>query len=161
MTTNIGQILTRADIAGLANVAQTVSGATGAAGAPGGGFGDLESVLKFIERVVPLIEQAGTTIMKMQSFEAAHPAQQVIESPPQPPPPQLPSQPSPNPQPEPAKAAPTISTMKVYSAALGALSDLSKMDPELSVAAALTMARDYKDMILPLIEEKLPELYNE
>ena len=48
--------------------------------------------------------------------------------------------------------------MKVYAAALGALVDLQKMDPEMSIAAALTMARDYKDMLLPMIEEKLPDL---
>jgi len=58
----------------------------------------------------------------------------------------------------PAAVAPKISSMKVYAAALGALVDLQKMDPELTVAAALTMARDYKDMLLPMIEEKLPDL---
>ena len=155
MTTNagIGQILTRADIAGLANVVEKVSGATGAAGGPGGGFGDLEGILKFIERVVPLIEQAGNTIMKMQTFDAAQPAQQIIETPAQLPPPQL------LPQLSPDKPAQTLSTMKIYSAALGALNDLSKMDPNLTVAAALTMARDYKEILLPMIEKKLPELF--
>jgi len=58
----------------------------------------------------------------------------------------------------PAAAAPKISPMKVYAAALGALVDLQKMDPDMSIAAALTMARDYKDMLLPMIEEKLPDL---
>ena len=38
------------------------------------------------------------------------------------------------------------------------MADLEKMDPELSIGAALKLARDYKDMILPIIEEKLPEL---
>jgi len=154
LTTNIGQILTRADIPGLVETARTVSGVGTVVGGGGGGLGDLEGVLRFIERVVPLFEQAGTMLIKLQNQDAAvAETDQVIRSEPQmvmPPPP-------PPPRPE-VIAAPKISPTKVYAAALGALNDLQKMDPELSVAAALTLAREYKDMILPMIEEKLPQL---
>jgi len=154
LTTNIGQILTRADIPGLVETARTVSGVGTVVGGGGGGLGDLEGVLRFIERVVPLFEQAGTMLIKLQNQDvAAAEVDQVIRSDPQmvvPPPP-------PPPRPE-VIAAPKISPTKVYAAALGALNDLQKMDPELSVSAALTLAREYKDMILPMIEEKLPQL---
>ena len=150
MTTNIGQILTRADIPGLVETARTVSGVGTAVGGGGGGLGDLEGVLRFIERVVPLFEQAGTMLIKLQNQDAAvAETEQVIRSDPQ--------MVMPPPRPE-VIAAPKISPTKVYAAALGALNDLQKMDPELSVAAALTLAREYKDMILPMIEEKLPQL---
>ena len=149
MTTNIGQILTRADIPGLVEVAKGITGVSGAVSGGGGGIGDLEGVLRFIERVVPLFEQAGTMLIKLQNQDAVEQPDQVVMSDPQ----MVAA-----PQRPPAAAAPRISSMKVYAAALGALVDLQKMDPELSVAAALTMARDYKDMILPMIEEKLPQL---
>ena len=149
MTTNLGQILTRADIPGLVEVAKGITGGGGVVSGGGGGIGDLEGVLRFIERVVPLFEQAGTMLIKLQNQDAVEQPDQVVMSDPQmvaaPPPP-------------PAAAAPKISPMKVYAAALGALVDLQKMDPEMSIAAALTMARDYKDMLLPMIEEKLPDL---
>jgi hypothetical protein len=155
LTTNIGQILTRADIPGLVEVAKGITGVSGAVGGGGGGIGDLEGVLRFIERVVPLFEQAGTMLIKLQNQDAAEQPDQVdqvvMTNPP------MVVAPS-DPPGRTAPAAPRISSMKVYAAALGALVDLQKMDPELTVAAALTMARDYKDMILPMIEEKLPDL---
>ena len=153
MTPNFGEVLTRADIPGLVDIAKSVSGVSNAVGGSGGGFGDLEGVLRFLERAVPLFEQAGATLMKMRTMEAQAPEQQqqVMVSTPAPPPP------APGPGPT-VIVAPKLSPIKVYSAALGALADLEKMDPELSVGAALQLARDYKDMILPMIEEKLPEL---
>ena len=153
-TPNFGEVLTRADIPGLVDVARSVAGVGNAAGSGGGGFGDLEGVLRFLERAVPLFEQAGTTLMKMRAMDAQSPdeQQQVMVSTPTPPPP--PAQ-APGPT---VIVAPKLSPIKVYSAALGALADLEKMDPELSIGAALKLARDYKDMILPMIEEKLPEL---
>jgi len=155
MTTNIGQILTRADIPGLVEVARGAAGVSGAVSGGSGGLGDLEGVLRFIERVVPLFEQAGTMLMKLQNQDiAAAEVDQVIRSDPQ----MVTAPPPPRPE---VIAAPKISPTKVYAAALGALNDLQKMDPELSVAAALTLAREYKDMILPMIEEKLPQLYEE
>jgi hypothetical protein len=152
-TPSFGEVLTRADIPGLVDVAKSVAGVSNAVGGSGGGFGDLEGVLRFLERAVPLFEQAGATLMKMRTMEAQAPEQQqqVMVSTPAPPPP------APGPGPT-VIVAPKLSPIKVYSAALGALADLEKMDPELSVGAALKLARDYKDMILPMIEEKLPEL---
>jgi len=152
LTTNIGQVLTKADIPGLGEVARGAAGVSGAVSGGSGGLGDLEGVLRFIERVVPLFEQAGTMLIKLQNQEAAAEVDQVIRSDPQ-----MVTAPPPPPRPE-VIAAPKISPTKVYAAALGALNDLQKMDPELSVSAALTLARDYKDMILPMIEEKLPQL---
>ena len=153
-TPNLGEVLTRADIPGLVDVARSVSGVSNAVGSSGGGFGDLEGVLRFLERAVPLFEQAGATLMKMRAMDAQTPdeQQQFMVSTPTPPPP--PAQ-APGPT---VIVAPKLSPIKVYSAALGALADLEKMDPELSIGAALKLAREYKDMILPMIEEKLPEL---
>ena len=71
MTTNIGQILTRADIPGLVETARTVSGVGTAVSGGGGGLGDLEGVLRLIERFVPLFEQAGTMLIKLQNQDAA------------------------------------------------------------------------------------------
>ena len=150
MTTNFGEVLTRADIPGLVDAAKAVSSVGSGVSGSGGGFGDLEGVLRFLERAIPLFEQAGATIMKMQNFEAAEPQQMMTTAPPPPaPPPQPPGQ---------VVGAPKISPIKVYAAALGALVDLEKMDPELSVSNALKLAKDYKDMILPMIEEKIPDL---
>jgi len=149
MTTNLGQILTRADIPGLVEVAKGIAGGSGAVSGGGGGIGDLEGVLRFIERVVPLFEQAGTMYIKLLKEDAVEQPEQGVMSDPQKV--AAPLRP-------PAAAAPKISPMKVYAAALGALVDLQKMDPDMSIAAALTMARDYKDMLLPMIEEKLPDL---
>jgi len=153
LTTNIGQILTRADIPGLVEVARGAAGVSGAVSGGSGGLGDLEGVLRFLERAVPLFEQAGAMLMKLQNQDAAAAeGEQVIRSDPQ-----TVTAPAPPPRPD-VIAAPKISPTKIYAAALGALNDLQKMDPELSVSAALTLARDYKDMILPMIEEKLPLL---
>lgn len=154
-TPNFGEVLTRADIPGLVDVAKSVAGVTNAVSGGGSGFGDLEGVLRFLERAVPLFEQAGATLMKMRTMEAQAPdqQQQVMVSTPAPPP--APATPGPGPA---VIVAPKLSPIKVYAAALGALADLEKMDPELSVASALKLAREYKDMILPMIEEKLPEL---
>ena len=152
-TPNFGEVLTRADIPGLVDVARSVSGVSNAVGGSGGGLNDLEGILRLLERAVPLFEQAGTTLMKMRAMDAQAPdQQQVMVSTPAPPPP-----PAPGPGPT-VIVAPKLSPIKVYSAALGALAELEKMDPELSIGAALKLAWDYKDMILPMIEEKLPEL---
>jgi hypothetical protein len=155
LTPNFGEVLTRADIPGLVDVARSVSGVSNAVGGSGGGLNDLEGILRLLERAVPLFEQAGATLMKMRAMDAQAPEQQqqVMVSTPAPPPPP----PAPGPGPT-VIVAPKLSPIKVYSAALGALADLEKMDPELSIGAALKLARDYKDMILPMIEEKLPEL---
>ena len=150
LTTNFGEVLTRADIPGLVDAAKTVSSLGSGVSGTGGGFGDLEGVLRFLERAIPLFEQAGATIMKMQNFEAAEPQQMMTTAPAPPPPP-----------PQPAGqvvVTPKISAIKVYAAALGALVDLEKMDPELSVSNALKLAKDYKEMILPMIQEKIPDL---
>jgi hypothetical protein len=152
LTTNFGEVLTRADIPGLVDIAKSVSGVSNAVGGSGGGLNDLEGILRLLERAVPLFEQAGATLMKMKAMDAQAPDQpQVMVSTPAPPPP------APGPGPT-VIVAPKLSPIKVYSAALGALADLEKMDPELSIGAALKLARDYKDMILPMIEEKLPDL---
>jgi hypothetical protein len=148
-TTNFGEVLTRADIPGLVDAAKAVSSVGSGVSGTGGGFGDLEGVLRFLERAIPLFEQAGATIMKMQNFEAANPQQTMTTAPAPPPPPQPPGQ---------VVVTPKISPIKVYAAALGALVDLEKMDPELSVSNALKLAKDYKEMILPMIEEKIPDL---
>ena len=149
-TTNFGEVLTRADIPGLVDAAKAVSSVGSGVSGTGGGFGDLEGVLRFLERAIPLFEQAGATIMKMQNFEAAEPQQMMTTAPAPPPPPHNP--------PGQVVVTPKISPIKVYAAALGALVDLEKMDPELSVSNALKLAKDYKEMILPMIEEKIPDL---
>jgi hypothetical protein len=154
VTNNVGQVLSKADIPGLM---ESVAAATGNA-APSNALGDIETILKFFERAVPLFEQASQTLMRMQSFERQDPNQQyqsqgVIETMPSP----ITPTPNPTPNPEPKK----ISGIKVYSAALGALNDLNKLDPDLTVSAALEMARNYKETLLPMIEEKLGDLYED
>ena len=153
MTPNFGEVLTRADIPGLVDIAKSVAGGGNAVSGSSGGLSDLEGILRLLERGVPLFEQAAATLMKMRAMDAQAPEQQqqVMVSTPTPPPP------APGPGPT-VIVAPKLSPIKVYSAALGALADLEKMDPELTIGAALKLARDYKDMILPLIEEKLPDL---
>ena len=83
MTTNIGQILTRADIPGLVEVAKGITGVSGAVSGGGGGIVDLEGVLLFVARVVPLFEQAGTMLIKLQNQDAAEQPDQVVMSDPQ------------------------------------------------------------------------------
>ena len=153
MTPNFGEVLTRSDIPGLVDIAKSVAGGGNAVSGSSGGLSDLEGILRLLERGVPLFEQAAATLMKMRAMDAQAPEQQqqVMVSTPTPPPP------APGPGPT-VIVAPKLSPIKVYSAALGALADLEKMDPELTIGAALKLARDYKDMILPLIEEKLPDL---
>ena len=81
MTTNFGEVLTGADIPGLVDAAKAVSSVGSGVSGSGGGFGDLEGVLRFLERAIPLFEQAGATIMKMQNFEAAEPQQMMTTAP--------------------------------------------------------------------------------
>jgi hypothetical protein len=157
MTTEYGQVFTRADIVSAVESVKAVSGVANTVSGGGGGLGDLERVLAFVERAVPLFEKAASTMMQMRGFEAG-----------QQPNPETPrpyvdveaiSPPAPAPAPPPpVVVAPRISPIKVYSAALGALADLEKLDPDLTVKKALVMARDYKEMILPKIEELIPSL---
>ena len=154
VTNGVGQVLSRGDIPAIAESIAGVAQSAGA-GSPNT-LGDIETILKFFERAVPLFQQASETLMRMQGFERGtqEPNYQmpgVVET--------LQTPTAPNPQPTPE--AKQISAIKVYSAALGALNDLSKLDPDLTITAALEMARDYKQTLLPLIEEKIPELYQD
>jgi hypothetical protein len=160
MTTNMGQVFTRADIVGAIETVKAVSSVANTVS--GSGLGDLERVLSFVERAVPLFEKAASTMMQMRGFETGQ--RPNLESP-QPyvdveplPLPAAPPAPAPAPAPAPVVGAPRISPIKVYSATLGALADLEKLDPDLTVAQALVMARDYKEFLLPKIEELIPSL---
>ena len=154
---NMGQVFTRADVAGAIESVKAVSGVANTVSGNSGGLGDLERVLGFIERAVPLFQKAASTMMEIRGYEAG---QSPNKETPQPyldieavSPPPLPPAPPP-----PVVITPQISPIKVYAAALGALADLEKLDPNLTVKKALVMARDYKALILPKIEEMIPSL---
>jgi len=157
MTTEFGRVFTRADIVSAVESVKAVSSVASSisAGTGGSGLGDIERVLGFIERAVPLFEKAASTMMQLRGYEAgqrpnAETPQPYMDVEPLPLPPA--------PAPGPVASSPRVSPIRVYAAALGALADLEKLDPNLTVSKALVMAREYKEMILPKIEEIIPTL---
>jgi len=156
------QIFRRADITGAG--AAAVEAPT-VIGDGGGGIQSLESMLRQVEgmegtitRFLELFERFGNQMMKMRGFEAAGGGQGAgtpdleeteplratesrVSSPSQPPVP-------------PVIDFPEMA-QKVYSLALGALAQLPQ---ELTIADALTMARDRKSFVVPVIEAELRKL---
>jgi len=143
-------VLRAADLRGLAQAAMPLLPSGGA------GLGDIEKMLSFVERAVPLFEKFSSTMLAMKQFEAngsgaAPGVNQEIwegEAPP------LRAAPPPRQTVQPV-AAPAIDAHKVYSALLGAMAQA----PEgMLVSDALVLARDHKEMILPQIEAELKNL---
>ena len=125
----------------------------------GGGLGDIEKMLSFVERAVPLFEKFSQSMMAMRQFEAAgkgatpEGSDEIWEGMP----PDMRGNPPPARQSIQPIAAPTpeIDPQKVYSALLGAMAQA----PEgMTVAEALVLARDHKELILPQIAAELKKL---
>jgi len=160
------QIFRRADITGATAAAEIPTAVSNG----GGGIQSLESMLRQVEgmegtitRFLELFERFGNQMMKMRGFEAAKGGQgggdpgavdpgaveteplrateSRVASPSQPPVPPVIDYPE--------------MAQKVYALALGALAQLPQ---ELTIAEALTMARDRKTFVVPVIEAELRKL---
>jgi len=152
------QIFRRADIVGAVVEAPPV------VGNGGGGIQSLESMLRQVEgmegtitRFLELFERFGNQMMKMRRSEAASGDQGAGIADPV--------------ETEPLRATesrvlPPVQSVppeinypemaqKVYSLALGALAQLPQ---ELTIAEALTMARERKNVVVPVIEAELRKL---
>ena len=145
-------VLRAADLRGLAQAALPLlpSG--------GGGLGDIEKMLSFVERAVPLFEKFSSTMMAMRQFEgnrsgsAPGENQEILEGGP---PADMRAAPPPRQTIQPVAAAPAIDPQRVYAALLGAMAQA----PEgMTVADALVLARDHKELIIPQIEAELNNL---
>jgi len=153
------QIFRRADIVGAVVEAPTV------VGNGGGGIQSLESMLRQVEgmegtitRVVELFERFGNQMMKMRRSEAASGDQGAgiadpVETEPLSAPESRVS--TPGQPPVPLVIDYPEMAQKVYALALGALEQLPQ---ELTIAEALTMARDRKTFVVPVIEAELRKL---
>jgi len=144
-------VLRAADLRGLAQAAIPLL-PKGAAG-----LGDIEKMLSFVERAVPLFEKFSSTMMAMKQFEGngsgAAPGvnQEVWEGAPG----DMRAAPPPRQTIQPVTAPPGIDAQKVYSALLGAM---AQAPDGMTVADALILARDHKELIIPQIEAELKNL---
>ena len=146
--------LRAADLRGLAQAAAPLL-------PPGTGLGDIEKILGFVERAVPLFEKFSQSMMAMKQFEGANGHQgaangvnnEIWEDMP----PDMRAAPRPKQtiQPVTAVSSPAIDPLKVYSALLGAMAQA----PEgMLVSDALILAREHRELILPQIEAELNNL---
>ena len=171
---NLPEVITRADLANLARAGESICGSSLFNGDSSNWFDLIETALKFADRFNSQLERAVTTINAVQGMKNTGedagmtdngpltPRLDDFTQPYRPPPREAviqdPPEPEPQPQPQPA---PQIPAQKLYREALGALADLEKMDPNLTVSNALIMAREYKTMILPMIEQRLEQIMAE
>jgi len=144
-------VLRAADLRGLAQAALPLlpSG--------GGGLGDIEKMLGFVERAVPLFQKFSETMMAMKQFEGAGTGaapgvnQEIWEGD------APPGRPAPPPRQtvQPVAPPPEIDPQRVYALLLGAMAQA----PEgMSVADALTLARENKDLMIGQIAAELKNL---
>jgi len=144
-------VLRAADLRGLAQAAMPLLPSGGA------GLGDIEKMLSFVERAVPLFEKFSQSMMAMKQFEGngsgAAPGvnPEIWEG--DAPPPR--AAPPPRQNVQPVAAPPEIDAHKVYAALLGAM---AQAPDGMTVADALILARDHKELILPQIEQELKNL---
>jgi hypothetical protein len=123
----------------------------------GGGFGDIEKMLGFVERFIPLFEKFSSSMMAMRQHDAAGSRSgaavndEIWES-------DMPAgraAPAPRQTIQPVAPPAEIDAHKVYSALLGAMAQA----PEgMTVADALVLAREHKGLIIPQIEAELKNL---
>lgn len=142
-------VLRAADLRGLAQAAMPLL-------PQGAGLGDIEKMLGFVERAVPLFEKFSQSMMAMRQFEAngsgAAPGvnQDIWEGGP----PDMRAAPPPRQTVQPV-APPEIDAHKVYAALLGVMAQA----PEgMTVQDALILARDHKSLIIPQIAAELKNL---
>jgi len=153
------QIFRRADIAGAAEV-PTLAGNGG-----GGGIQNMESILrqfegieKTITRFAELFERIGNQALKMRGFEAGSAGLRPVDTEGADPEPMRPSEPQISHSslpPVPPKIDLPDLAQKVYSLALGAMAQLPQ---DMTIAEALMMAREKKNILLPVIEGELKKL---
>lgn len=144
-------VLRAADLRGLAQAALPLlpSG--------GGGLGDIEKMLGFVERFVPLFQKASETLMAMRQFEGARAGaapgenQEIWEGDAPPgrgaPPPRQTVQP--------VAPPPEIDPQRVYALLLGAM---AQAPDGMSVADALALARENKELMIGQIAAELKNI---
>jgi len=144
-------VLRAADLRGLAQAAMPLLPSGGA------GLGDIEKMLGFFERVVPLFEKFSNTLQAARQFEANGSGaasvvnDEIWEGAPS----DMRAAPPPRQTVQSVVPPPAIDAQKVYSALLGAMAQA----PEgMTVADALILARDHKELIIPQIEAELKNL---
>jgi len=153
------QIFRRADIAGAAEV-PTIVGNGG-----GGGIQNIESILRQFEGIetavrtfADLFERIGDQLLKMRGFEAGSAGLRPVDTEGADPEPMRTSEPlitqAPLPPVPPRIDVPDLA-QKVYSLALGAMAQLPQ---DMNIAEALMMAREKKNILLPVIEGELKKL---
>ena len=144
-------VLRAADLRGLAQAALPLLPSGGA------GLGDIEKMLGFVERAVPLFEKFSQTMMAMKQFEGNGPGaapgvnQEIWEGDA----PDIRGAPAPRQTIQPVKPTPEIDPQRVYALLLGAMAQA----PEgMSVADALALARDNKDLMIGQIAAELKNI---
>lgn len=154
--------LRAADLRGLAQAAAPLL-------PPGTGLPDIEKILGFAERFVPLVQKFSESLMAMRQFEGANGHQgaangvnnEIWDDMP----PDMRGAPLPRQTVQPVHpttatttttATPTvIDPQKVYSALLGAMAQA----PEgMLISDALILAREHKELIIPQIEAELHKI---
>jgi len=144
-------VLRAADLRGLAQAALPLLPSGGA------GLGDIEKILGFVERAVPLFQKFSETMMAMKQFEGnkagAEPGvnQEIWEG--DGPPGR--AAPPPRQTVQPAAPAPEIDPQRVYALLLGAM---AKAPEGMSVSDALALARENKDLMIGQIAAELENL---
>jgi hypothetical protein len=153
-------VLRAADLRGLAQAAMPLL-------PQGAGLGDIEKMLAFVERAVPLFEKFSQSMMAMRQFEGGGSGAAPGENPEiwEGGPPDMRAAPPPRQTVQPvhpttaatpiAATPPDIDAHKVYAALLGAM---AQAPPDMLVSDALILARDHKALIIPQIEAELKNL---
>jgi len=144
-------VLRAADLRGLAQAALPLLPKGGA------GLGDIERILGFVERAVPLFEKFSSTLMAMKQFEGAGAGAEPGVNPEiwEGDAPDMRGAPPPRQTVQPVASPPEIDPQRVYALLLGAMSQA----PEgMSVADALALARDNKDLMIGQIAAELKNI---
>ena len=144
-------VLRAADLRGLAQAALPLLPKGGA------GLGDIEKMLGFVERAVPLFQKFSETMMAMKQFEGnkagaepgVNPEIWEGDAPPGR------AAPPPRQTVQPAAPTPEIDPQRVYALLLGAM---AKAPEGMSVADALSLARDNKELMIGQIAAELKNL---
>ena len=151
MMQDLPTVLRAADLRGLAHAALPLLPQGGA------GLGDIEKILGFVERAVPLFEKFSSTMMAMKQFEGAGAGaapgvnQEIWEGDA----PDMRAAPPPRQTVQPVAAPPEIDPQRVYALLLGAM---AKAPDGMSVSDALALARENKDLMIGQIAAELKTL---
>jgi len=144
-------VLRAADLRGLAQAALPLLPQGGA------GLGDIEKMLGFVERAVPLFQKFSETMMAMKQFEGAGAGaapgvnQEIWEGDA----PDMRAAPPPRQTVQPVASPPEIDPQRVYALLLGAM---AKAPEGMSVADALALARENKDLMIGQIAAELKNI---